>query len=92
MKLKDRELTFEEKVDEFVRTLKPLPNPRLWLRVSKQIGREIEAGATVTGIVVRGKDGVVIRWEGADLIHLDWREKEPSEDDLVGAIYKRIVK
>jgi hypothetical protein len=28
----------------------------------------------------------------ADLIHIDWREREPDENDQVGAIYKRVVR
>ena len=57
MKPKDRELTFEEKVEELYRKIKPLPKPRLTLELSYRLAEIIEEGATVK-IVVRERDGV----------------------------------
>jgi len=57
MKPKDRELTFEEKVEELYRKIKPLPKPRLTLELSYRLAEIIEEGATVK-IVVRERNGV----------------------------------
>jgi hypothetical protein len=78
----ERELTFEEKVEDFLRKSPPIPKPWLAFELPfHRLGGMIERGAIVK-IVVRGDDGLTHMLK-VDEPKVGWPDKRRSQNPKI---------